>query len=538
MVYTAHMKRLFFLLFLSWPLLTQGKDSPINHNPLRVTQSYLKHSSLPAGASTELTVKVVIDKGHRAYVEQFKIFIKSPIRSSVTDLLIHPKSKFYDKFSKKNKMGVIESAKIKTSFEIPEDLTPGKHQAVFALRYQACTEKYCLLPKTVDFRVPFTSLSMKSEMAQSLTPEEGVFSRFLNELDHKFKRAISNKDWLTLLLIAFLGGIATSFLPCIYPMIPITLTILGATQSGTSKLRAFVLSLCYVLGIALTYSLLGATAASTGKLFGALLGNTYVIMAMVILLIAMALSMFGLFEIKVPAFIAKKLGNKKTSANYLGAFFAGLIFGIIASPCVGPVLISILTYVAQTQNIQLGFILLFVFALGLGQLFILLGLSVQSIKRLPKSGVWMNSVKYLFGFIILLLAASYAYPLLPKSPSLAINQSIPWQEYTQENIMRAASEGKGVIIDFYADWCIACKELEAETFSHEQIQRLGQSFIWIKFDATKPNDEFHRLAKKYSILSLPHIVLYDHRGNYRKDLTLNVFEDHRLFSERMKKALQ
>ena len=472
------MKVFYFLLFFIWSHLVQGMDAPINKNPLRVTKSYFQHSNFPAGANTGFIIEIAIDKGHYAYVEQFKIFISSPPKSSVTDLLINPKVEFYDKFSKKNKMGVQESAKIKTSFEAPEELTPGEYQATFELRYQACTKTYCLLPKRVKFKVPFTISNGAPETPLKLKAEEGAFNQFLTNLDNKLKKALRHQDWLTLLLIAFLGGIATSLLPCVYPMIPITLAVLGTTQNETTRLKAFVLSLCYVLGIALTYALLGATAASTGKLFGALLGNTYVVIAITLLLVAMALSMFGLFEIKVPAFISQKLG-KKTSTNYLGAFIAGLIFGIIASPCVGPVLISILTYVAQTQNIKLGFILLFVFALGLGQLFIILGLSVQSIKLLPKSGAWMTTIKYIFGIVILLIAIGYVYPILPKrfsSLMVSQQQSIQWQDYTKENLERAVSEGKGAIIDFYADWCSACKELEVDTFSHESVQDLGKKF--------------------------------------------------------------
>ena len=139
------------LLLFSLFSLAQSVNLPINKNPLRVIHSYFQNSHLPAGASTELTVEVAVDKGHYAYVDQFKIFIKSPHSSSVTDLLISPQIEFYDKFSKKNKMGVIGTAKIKTAFETAEDLIPGEYQALFELRYQACTKKYCLLPKTVTF---------------------------------------------------------------------------------------------------------------------------------------------------------------------------------------------------------------------------------------------------------------------------------------------------------------------------------------------------------------------------------------------------
>ncbi len=519
-----------------------------------MTKSYLHHPHLPAGASTELTIELEVDKGHYAYVKKFKLTPKFPVHSSITNLLINPTKEFYDKFTKTNQVGVEGKAEIKTSFEISENLSPGEQQAIFTLMYQACSKTYCLLPKSIELKVPFTSLPKMSAIPYTTdSPETKLGAKtkgqkktsFLNRLDEEIKKAISLRDWLTLLFVAFLGGVVTSFLPCIYPMIPITLAVLGATDRRTSRRKAFVLSLCYVLGIALTYAVLGAIAASTGQLFGAFLGNIYVTAAITCILVAMALSMFGLFEIKCPAFISNKLGSKKTSTNYLGSFAAGLIFGVIASPCVGPVLISILTYVAQTQDIMWGFILLFVFALGLGQLFIFLGLSMQSLRRLPlrlpKAGPWMNTIKYIFGCIILWMAGSYAYPLfsshLVSPPSVNSEMDPPWNEYNQENLAKATVEGKGIVIDFYADWCSACKKLELYTFTHPEVRKLGENFIWIKFDATEPTKSFRHLAKKYDILGLPHIVFYGPKGNYRKDLTLNGFESHKGFLERMKKAL-
>ena len=365
---------------------------------------------------------------------------------------------------------------------------------------------------------------------------------FLGYLDQQIKKSLFYQNWFWLFLIAFLGGLITSLLPCIYPMIPITMAILA--KPSRSRWHTLTLSFCYVLGIALTYAILGAIAASTGKLFGALLGNTYVMIFLSLVLVSMALSLFGLFEITVPPSLANLLGGKSSRSNYLGTFISGLVFGVVASPCVGPVLISILTYVAQTQDIFLGFTLLFVFALGFGQLFILIGLSMQTIQRLPKSGPWMNTIKYLCGVIILAIAASYIYPLLPTQktsltfPTTAMTDTpLEWEGYSPQTINRAAIEGKGVIIDFYADWCSACKQLEVETFYHPSVQEIGKNFVWIRFNSTTTTDLFHELSIKYSILSLPHIVFYDAQGNYRKDLTLNQFENHHFFIERMKKAL-
>lgn len=538
-----------FLLMSSWGLSQQSQqiELQINPNPLHIKKSHFHRDSLPVGTSTRLSVEILLDEGHTAYVEQFKLSVKSP--AHVSPLTISPQKAFYDRFSQKEKMGVKKKATIQAFFQIPKDFPLGQNLATFDLRYQACTKSYCLLPKTLEFQIPFTTLPPNSD--SQLQPPTRFIDTFLGYLDQQIKKAFSHQSWLILLLIAFLGGLMTSLLPCIYPMIPITMAVLGATQSGTSQRQTFTLSLCYVLGIASTYSILGATAASTGKLFGALLGNTYVVIFLALILVVMSLSLFGLFEITMPPSLARLLGLHRPSSSvssrpsYLGAFISGLVFGIVASPCVGPVLISILTYVAQTQDIVLGGTLLFVFALGFGQLFIVLGLSMQSLKRLPKSGPWMNIIRYLGGVLILLIAASYIYPIWPLNqtktlpPHILTKDSafLPWQEYSAQTLKKAASEGQGVIIDFYADWCSACKQLEVETFRHPSVQELGKNFVWIKFNSTQITEVFQKLSKKYSILSLPHIVFYDTQGNYRKELTLNKFESPPLFIERMKKAL-
>ena len=152
-------------------------------------------------------------------------------------------------------------------------------------------------------------------------------------------------------------------------MIPITLSILGTQVIGQSRSKSFILSLCYVLGIGVTYALLGVMAASTGSFFGAMLANPIVISVIAIVFVLMGLSMYGVFEIQTPLWIQNQLNEKKVKKGFKGVFFAGLISGVVASPCVGPVLIGILTYVSQTQNTILGFLLLFTFAMGLGVLF-------------------------------------------------------------------------------------------------------------------------------------------------------------------------
>jgi thiol:disulfide interchange protein DsbD len=191
---------------------------------------------------------------------------------------------------------------------------------------------------------------------------------------------------LQVFLFVFVSGFLTSLTPCVYPMIPITISIIGARSAQSQRSRAFLLSLSYVLGIAFTYSLLGLFAAFSGALFGSALSNPWVVGFVGLVFVAMALSMFGLFELQVPAVIRDKFGNRSTGSGFGGAFLAGLFSGIVASPCIGPVLVSILTYVAQTKNALFGFSLLFTFALGMGLLFLAIGTFSGLTSKIPKSG--------------------------------------------------------------------------------------------------------------------------------------------------------
>lgn len=365
--------------------------------------------------------------------------------------------------------------------------------------------------------------------------------------------------------------------------------------------QGFLRSCMYVFGIAITYVLLGLFAASTGSLFGSLLGHPLVASLLAVIFFMMAISMFGAFEIKLPSFIESKLLSTKTDASYKGIFIAGLLAGIVASPCVGPVLVSILTLVAQSQDLILGAILLFTFALGFGSLFILLGTFGEVVKKLPKAGHWMIEIKELFGWIMIGLAMFYLAPvlsnkywylllaiilisfssilgaftgsqdksksellkkgwmltffiigvfliikeLIPLQNSISnplqynhkISTSISWQEYSKDIFNKAKQEGRGVIVDFYADWCAACKDLESDTFNGKEVQKLKDQFIWVKFDATQTSDKFDKLRKKYEILGLPHLVFYNPSGKWLKDETLTGFEDSKSFSERMKRVL-
>jgi len=221
---------------------------------------------------------------------------------------------------------------------------------------------------------------------------------------------IADFDWARekgtfwMYLAAFIGGIIISLTPCVLPIIPLTITVIGARGAG-SRGKSFGLSFIYVLGIAFTYSTLGVVAATTGRLFGSLFQSTWFLVFAIALFTLLAFGLFGAYELQLPAGIRNKLMARQGS-GFFGVFFMGLIAGLVASPCVGPVLVGVLAFIAQTGNILLGFSLLFTFAMGMGVLFLVVGTFSGEIQRLP-TGPWMTAIENLLG--VLMMAVAFYY---------------------------------------------------------------------------------------------------------------------------------
>jgi thiol:disulfide interchange protein DsbD len=530
-----------FLFFFS----IQGFGQIINENPLAVEFSG-SQTTFKAGENTTLDFDLDLADKHTAYLDKFKISSQSHKNLEFSTPILSPVLEFMDTFTKKKKKGIRGKASLKVRMEFPIDTPTGLQEFIFKIKYQACTKDYCLLPINVPVKMELDILSAGT--VNQLKPGKG--SNIANTMPSAFEMSdfeqqLANMGLLAILFSVFLAGLLTSFTPCIYPMIPITLAILGHNAHERSRSKNFLLSFTYVLGIAITYALLGLFAAKTGALFGGFLGHPVVVFFISAIFVAMGLSMFGLFEIKVPDFITRKLNLNSKTKNYKSAFIAGMAAGILAGPCVGPVLVSILTYVAKTQDTSLGFILLFVFALGFGQIFLVLGTFSHLAGKLPRSGAWMNAVKYFFGVVMFAMAAYYAYPVvkryLPQSSNIQAEKNHKpnhgWQTYSEDIYNKAKSENKNIIIDFWADWCAACLELEEKTFSKPKVMALlkEKNVVTLKFDATLQDGDFEKLKDRYGIIGLPNIVFYDSSGTLRKDLTLTGFENEEKFIQRLKK---
>lgn len=388
--------------------------------------------------------------------------------------------------------------------------------------------------------------------------------------------------------VAWLGGVLTSLTPCVYPLIPITVAVFGAREAR-SRLQALGLTLVYIAGMATMFSFLGYVAASSGKVFGSFLANPWVLAALGVFFAAMAASMFGAFELALPSGLALRL-NRVGGAGWGGAFAMGLVAGVIAAPCTGPVLASLLTVVATSGQPAFGFSLLFVYALGVGLPFLLLGgFSVS----LPKSGPWMEGVKSVFGIALLALALRYWKDALPglrsalagveipafvgplaafvgilvgavhlsysggrrekalKTVGVALvvfgifarlelgaapSGGIPWTHDLEAALAQARAEKKPVMIDFWAEWCAACKELDRHTFTDPAVQAEAERFIAVKIDGTIEDESILAIYDRFGVQGLPTVLFLDSSGNTLDQPRITGFLEAPRFLSEMRKV--
>ncbi|MFZ3228611.1 MAG: cytochrome c biogenesis protein CcdA [Pseudobdellovibrio sp.] len=525
----------------------------------------------------ELLITVELPKNFHAYTDQIKILNIKPEGFKSGQIRLFPEVKFYDKFTKKLRRGLAEHGVISILFEATEKLPENLQKIEFDLRSQICSQNVCYLPSNQHISaeiVNTTEALIKSP--SEITQEEST------SLLKTFENSLQNNLPLAFLFV-FIAGILTSFTPCIFPMIPITLSVLGHHAETRTRVQNLTRSFVYVLGIAITYSSLGVLVALTGNLFGAALTNKYVLLTLSLLFFAMATSMWGAFEMQAPRFIRNRFSSSKSENNF-EAFILGLVAGVVASPCVGPVLISILTFVSTTRNAFLGFSLLFVFALGLGLLFILIGLFGETLRFLPKSGPWMNFIKFVLGacmwgvalyylqysvpyrwwvlcialsftalsiwkglfrfkkkqhlrkvvllilfiFSMTTIFLSFANPAYLKSVlnTHEIHNSgldLQWTLYSEDQLQIALASDQPVLIDFFAEWCGACHEIEEKTYTNPEFLQMSKSFKLIKVDATLDNEQTQQILKKYQVQGLPTVLFINRKGDLLKHLTFTQF---------------
>ena len=314
----------------------------------------------------------------------------------------------------------------------------------------------------------------------------------------------------------FIAGLAVNLTPCVYPMLTVTASLFRPRDGETLK-HSFAKALSYVLGIALTYSSLGYLAASTGKVFGAALQSSWVQGAVAMMMFILGLSMLGLFQLTVPSELLNRLSGLR-KANYLGLFASGMLVGIFAAPCIGPPVLALLAAVADNGNPQYGFLVFFIFSLGLGLPYLLLGTFSSLITKLPKAGNWLIWVEKFFGMILIGFGIFYL--------SLALHlhlfhkgKDMIWQPYSEVQLQAAIHEHKPVIIDFFAEWCLGCHELDSKVFSDPQIRKILLKVKAFRVDATNINSpEASNMIDRYKVIGLPTIIFIDANGSEMQNI--------------------
>lgn len=524
------------------------------------------------GVTSSISAKLTVAEDHIVYKKMTHITVTAPDGIELAEPNYAETVIKYDPTVQEDKEVYVGENVNSIPFYVKPETAPGDYIIKVKVDYQGCSQSVCFFPETKEFDVPITVVKNTSGFAAVDEDEFNYDAIKANSMTTESDNPedFFERGYLLTFLFVFGVGVATCFTPCVYPLIPITITIFGARESK-SKLQAFTLALTYVIGIAVMYSTLGFIAAKTGAVFGQFMSNPLVIGFIVIVFAAMGASMLGAFELQLPSSWTMKL-TSMGGKGYGSAFFMGLVAGIIAAPCTGPVLVGILTYVATSGNTFLGVSLLMTYAFGLGLLFLVIGTFSGFISKLPKSGGWMENVKSVFGILLFAFALYYLKDTLDflKAPldnttmnyviavvlfavgaaagaihlsyhthNFAVRarktvgvivcvfaiylgfgsmtavhaDNIDWVHSIEEGLELAKQENKPVMIDFYADWCTECKKIVANTFATDEVGDELKRFVSVKIDMTNNTEQNQKYMKIFGIKGLPHISFFDSQGN-------------------------
>lgn len=491
-------------------------------------------------------------------------------------------------------------------------------EAMLKVRFQGCAEAgLCYPVQTLDIPLIAPAVTASASTADaaaalgitdnsaaddSTTTSTAPVSEQLQLLDK-----LQSDSTVKALFLFFLLGLGLAFTPCVFPMYPILTSIIVGQGQQLSGKRAFSLSMAYVQGMAISYSLLGLLVASLGLQFQTYFQHPVVLIAISILFVFLALAMFGVFNLSLPEKWQNKvnnLSNKQQGGSIKGAALMGLLSGLVASPCTTAPLTAALLYVAQSGDLALGALTLYILSMGMGLPLLILGSTGG--KFLPKAGAWMDVVKASFGFLllavpvwllsrflpayvvviaatlVLLMLAVYLHRLSQQLSSGTTGQSISWMlalvivlsttganlwywlpgttvtqvagqsvtpqntefklvktlDELQQEVEKSAEAGKPVLVDLFAEWCVACKEFEHITFADGEVKSLMAQFTLIKIDVTHATEQDQQLLDHFQVLGLPTLLLFDKNGSELTQSRITGFMGPKDFSAHLGPILQ
>jgi thioredoxin:protein disulfide reductase len=476
---------------------------------------------LMAKDATHLTANFKVVPGYYLYKSRVKFVLAPGTPTTIADIALPAGEIKEDKnFGKQEVYHHDFAAQIKLD-------NPSNNEIKVMATYQGCSEKgLCYAPQKKTF-----TINMQDTGSNTNTSAASSGIDVASSDDDKTTTALKSGNLGLIIGGFFLAGLLLSFTPCVLPMIPILSSIIVGSQSKQAKptkLHAFGLSVAYVFGMALSYALAGVAAGLSGNLLSQSLQNGWVLGATALLFVALAFSMFGFYELKLPAFIENKIlgaSQQLKGGEFFGVFIMGALSALIVSPCVAAPLAGALIYIGQTHNVVLGGIGLFALASGMGVPLLLIGASAGSL--LPKAGAWMTTVRNFFGVLMLAMAAYLVWPVLPNSITqpfnnvlgLSAKHTLPFtrvKSVAELDAAIAAANGKTVMLDFYADWCTSCKEMEKLTFSDDKVKAALSNTLLLQADVTENNDDDNALLKRFNLFGPPGIIFFDKSGAEQK----------------------
>ncbi|WP_165818862.1 protein-disulfide reductase DsbD [Haemophilus parainfluenzae] len=572
------MKRiLLFLFFIFTALSTQAGLFDKKPAFLPVDEAF-QFSAAKSENQENVIVNWSIAEGYYLYQEKISVKLNQEENASfdVATFSISPED-YNDPY-----FGLMKIFKKPVQAIFKASQPPLKAEDVVEIAYQGCTEGFCYPPEVKEIKVADLPIAQVANTEKTSENSTALSAQPKAEQD-RLAESLFNSKYAVFGF--FLLGLGLAFTPCVLPMLPLLSAIVIGQNQRPNMWRAFALSFVYVQGMALTYTLLGLIVAAIGLPFQVALQHPYVMIGLSIIFVLLALSMFGVFTLQLPSSLQTKLSllSQQQKAGALGGvFLMGMIAGLVASPCTSAPLSGALLYVAQSGDLFTGAITLYLLALGMGVPLILITLFGNKI--LPKSGMWMETVKKLFGFVMLALPVFLISRILPdewtprlwamlgtaffiwfafqmpkngtgwvfrilflvaamisvkplqtwvwgetSTPSAIENKVVSHVEFkkvkSEAELQQALAENNKplVMLDLYADWCVACKEFEKETFSDLSVQKAFDDMLLLQVDMTKNSEENRALMTKYKVLGLPTILFFNRDGKEIEGSRVNGF---------------
>ena len=511
-----------------------------------------------AADATELLIDYRPVKGYYIYQEslQYRLFINDRQINTKNIQLPRGIEKFDETFGKKMEI-------YPNPFSVTIPFLQKAEQGIrLELDLQGCADGgICYPPMTYQYFLAAPGVKVAPIPDADLRPSTGSANTQSMSLAGlwsgrddigSIKSYLENADLAYLLLGFLLLGVALAFTPCVLPMLPILSSIVLGKQGDLpiGKVRSAYLALAYILGMALLYALAGILTAALGSGVQRALQSPIALIIFSGLLLFLAGSLFGFYELRMPQAWQNKvdqMAGRQKGGSLFGAFALGAISTLVASPCITAPLASVLGFVAQTGSMVLGGALLFVMALGMGLPLLLIALGARSV--IPSAGAWMVWLQRALGVMLVLLAIWIVWPAFSMlrgetdpqnssrlekriSPNLVF-QVVRSPEELQSILQKAQENKKSVLLDFYADWCISCKEMEAITFTNPEVAKEMSRFVLVQVDVTVNNSSTQALLKQYGLFGPPAILLFNGLGDEQKGLRVVGFMPPGRFSQRL-----